>query len=140
MPSKSKVPKPGEHCQDVLCACNDFFIKVIHRFLCLVSCPKQGTVLRTQNLKSNRTAAGRAVKADRSPESFRGEERLAQHEPPDRCFFCVRLVTAILLDDLDRLQLHHPRAVLELVARVDRRVIGRLAVDHGGDDFEPAHS
>src|ERR1700678_228051 len=95
---KSKVPRPGEHCQDVLCACNDFFIIIIHRFFCLVSCPKQGTVLRTQDLKSNPTAAGGAVKADRSPESFRGEERLAHHEPPDRCFFCVRLVTAILRD------------------------------------------
>jgi hypothetical protein len=70
-------------CQDVLCAGNEFFIKVIHRFLCLVSCPKQGTVLRTQNLKSSPTAAGGAVKADRSE----SEERLAQHEPPDRCFF-----------------------------------------------------
>jgi len=108
MPSKSQVPRLGEHCQDVLCAGNEFFIIVIHQFLCLVSCPKQGTVLRTQNLKSDPTAAGGAVKADRSPESFRGKERLAQHEPPDRCFFCVRLVTAILLDDFDRLQLHHP--------------------------------
>ena len=101
---KRRSSRRREHCQDVLCACNDFFIKVIHRFLCLVSCPKQGTVLRTQNLKSDPTAAGGAVKADRS------EARNALHSTSrlTAVFFCVRLVTAILLDDFDRLQLHHP--------------------------------
>jgi hypothetical protein len=39
---KSQVPKLGEHCQDVLCACNDFFIIVIHRFSLFNSVPKTG--------------------------------------------------------------------------------------------------
>ena len=55
------------------------------------SCPKAGTVLRTQNLTSNpqrRAALSRQTAAD-------GEERLAQHEPPDRCCFVrVRLAPA----------------------------------------------
>jgi hypothetical protein len=65
---KSQVPRPGGDCQDVLCACNEFFIIVIHRFLCLVSCPKQGTILRTQNLKSSpqrRAALSRQTAAKR---------------------------------------------------------------------------
>ena len=39
---KSKVPRPGEHCQDVLCARKCFFIIVIHRFYCFVFVPKTG--------------------------------------------------------------------------------------------------
>jgi len=101
---RGKVPKPVEHCQDVLCACNDFFIKVIHRFLCLVSCPKQGTVLRTQNLKSSRTAAGGAVKADRS----KARNALHSTSRPTAVFSCARLVASFMLDDLDGLQLQHP--------------------------------
>ncbi len=98
--------------------------------------PKTGHGFATQNLKSRPTAAGGAVKADRS------EARNALHSTsrPTAVFSCARLVASFILDDLDGLQLQHPRAVLKLVARVDRRVIGRLVADHGGDDFEPAHS
>jgi hypothetical protein len=51
----------------------------------------------------------------------------------------VRLA-GIFFYDLDGLQLHHPRTVLQLIARVNCRVIRRLVADHGRDDFEPAHS
>ena len=32
-----------------------------------------------------------------------------------------------------------PGTMLELIARVNGRVIRRLVADHGRDDFEPAH-
>ena len=49
-------------------------------------------------------------------------------------------LAGIFFYDLDGLQLHHPRAVLQLIARMHGRVIGRLVADHGRDDFEPAHA
>ena len=74
-----------------VCLCGRvFFDKGYSQVFVLVSCPKQGTVLRTQNLKRVPTAAGGAVKADRSG----SEERLVQHEPPDRCCFLSATLAA----------------------------------------------
>lgn len=49
-------------------------------------------------------------------------------------------LAGVFFYDLDGLQLHHPGTVLQLIARVNGRVIRRLVADHCRDDFEPAHS
>ncbi len=72
------------------------------------SVPKAGHSFANAKPQEQPTAAGGAVKADRSPEDFRGEERLAQHEPPDRCFLHARLAVAVAFLDFDGLQLQYP--------------------------------
>jgi hypothetical protein len=59
--------------------------------------------------------------------------------PAARPLFSMRLA-GIFFYDLDGLQRHHPGAVLQLIARMNGRVIGRLVANHCRDDFEPAHS
>ena len=70
----------------------------------LVFMPKEGTVLRKQNLKSNpqrRAALSRQTAAV-------ARNALHSTSRPTAVFFSVLLVISIAFDDLDGLQLQHP--------------------------------
>src|SRR5438477_7961861 len=101
----------------------------------LFSCPKQGTVLPTQNLKSNpqrRAALSRQTAAI-------ARNALHSTSRPAAVFLGVCLAGIAFLWP-EGLQLQDPRSVLKLVARVKCGIIRRLVANHGSNDFEPAHS
>jgi len=90
--------------------------------------------LRTQNLSATHSGGRRCQDGPQ-----RSEEYLDSTSRPTAVIFRVRLAGSSF-QDLDGLQLHHPRPVLQLLARVDRGIVRRLVADHRGDDFESAHS
>ena len=128
-------PLPANRAQSRCSLCEQV---LFHNFyspaFLLVPCPKQGTVLRPQNLSAPHSGGRRCQDGPQ-----RSEEYLDSTSRPTAVICRVRLA-GISFHDLDGLQLQHPRAVLQLVARVDGSIVWRLVADHRGDDFEPAHS
>ena len=109
---------------------------VVHNCAWLVFVPKTGHGFAKQN--PNGQPQRRAALSSQTAAVARNGLTAPAARP--LYFSCLRLVVGIAFGDLNGLQLHHPGAVFELVARVNCGIIRRLVADHRGDDFEPAHS
>jgi len=137
MHTPSVIPKRNPLAKRVQSRCSLCWQGLFHnsysQMFWLVFLPGAGQILRTQNLKSKPQRRA-ALSSQTAAVARNGLTALAA-----RPLFSMRLA-GIFFYDLDGLQLHHPRAVLQLIARMHGRVIRRLVADHGRDDFEPAHS